>query len=124
MPGSPPAAMNAMNAAEPGSTGAPEMSRFHQLDRGKSGSGGGTGPLWAAAEIVRGVAIKAARKKESRRTALVAPRPGNAEIRLMSRPHRSNLPSSLRYGANGIENVRHRKAAISPRWTSWFGQNL
>src|SRR5712692_6840312 len=37
--------MNAMNAAEPGSTGAALMSRVHQLSAGKRGNGPGRGPL-------------------------------------------------------------------------------
>src|SRR5262245_29259728 len=36
--------MNVMNAADPLSTGAPLMSRFHQLLGGNSGSGGGNVP--------------------------------------------------------------------------------
>src|SRR5436190_13020795 len=40
----PPLLMKLMYPAEPGSTGAVEMSRFHQLVAGRSGSGPGNAP--------------------------------------------------------------------------------
>ena len=57
----PPLLMNAMKLAEPASTGAAEMSVFHQLSAGNSGSGPGSAPL--AAGTVAGTLSGGRRRK-------------------------------------------------------------
>src|ERR1700682_6656848 len=59
--------MNWTKAAEPGSTGADWMSRFHQFEGGKSGKGPGRGPLAPGPPPVCGSIAAAARKSPKRR---------------------------------------------------------
>src|SRR6476659_385871 len=97
--------MNWMYPAEPGSTGADRMSRFHQFVAGKSGNGPGSGPFATGPLVCARRAAPAQKSPMTRRF----------EKRRATDPPFSSLEETAEYTFGGYPGTRVGKGcALAP----------